>query len=460
MPRGIGGGAHDRGETLVCRRQRRRRRLNSGFAGEEGHAHGFVLGRLSRPSDVGVGIFMNIVRTGVNTYDHTPVVLGGTTSDPTFRFIHSGQAFFLKATTADASVVFTEAVKTASATTVYNPIIAIPGDQQIIANLMIVQPGNIASLADGIRVRYDSTYSASLTDDIEKMDNFAENISSYLNGKKLIVEQRPMIVSKDTIFLRMTNTGIKNYRFQIGTVDFVQTNATAYLQDSFLNTSTSLNLTGAANYVDFSVTADPASANPDRFRIIFALNAPLPSTITSVKAAQKGANIEVEWKASNQYNMKEYEVEKSTNGVNFTMVNTQAAVGTNGSDATYNWLDVNPVIGSNYYRIRSIGISGDIKISQVVIVKMGKGNPAITVYPIPVINRTIGVQFTDMEKGIYRLQLVNMRGQVVLKQNLNHTGGNATQTIQLGYAVAKGNYRLEFIKPDDTKTVKSLFIAE
>ncbi len=409
----------------------------------------------------GVGGFRSVIRTGVNAYDQTPVVLGGTVvNDPTIQFIHSGSAFFLKATGTNASVVFNETVKAASPTTVYNPIVTTAGDQQILANLMIVQPGNIASLADGIRVRYNAAYSASLTDDIEKMGNFGENISSYRSGKKLIVEQRPMIVLKDTIFMRMTNTGIKNYRFQIGTVDFVQTTATAYLQDTWLNTVTSINLTGNVTEVDFSVTADPASANQDRFRIIFALSGPLPSTITSVKAAQKGADVEVEWKASNQYNMKQYEVEKSTDGVNFTMVNTQAAVGTNGSDATYNWLDVNPVIGNNYYRIRSIGLGSDVKISQVVKVKMGKGNPSIIVYPNPVTKRIVAVQFNEMAKGNYHVRLISTTGQVVHVQSLKHNGGSATQIIALGSEFANGVYLMEIINPDNTKTTKALVIRD
>ena len=409
----------------------------------------------------GVGGFRLIARTGINTYDHTPVALGTPTlSDPTVRFIHSGSAFFLHATGAPVNIAISENEKAGSTTTIYNPIVATTGDQQIIANLMVVQPGNVASLADGIRVRYDAAYNANTSDDVVKIGNFAENISSYREGKKLIVEKRPMIVTRDTIFLRMSNTGIKDYRFQIGTIDFVQPGVTAFLEDTYLNTSIPLDISGAINYQDFSITAVAASANPDRFRIVFAAAGPLPVTITSVKAAQQGANIAVEWKASNQYNMKQYEVEKSTDGVNYTKVNTQAALGTNGSDVTYNWLDVNPVMGNNFYRIRSIGISGDIKISQAVVVKIGMGNPDISIYPNPVVDRTIAVKFTDMEKGLYQLRLVNTLGQVVLTKRVNHAGGSATETMPLGYGIAKGTYQLQIIKPDQSKTTKAILITE
>jgi len=406
----------------------------------------------------GVGAFVLVERNG-GTYQQTPFPLPGSpTAAPNSRYIHSGQAFLLRATGTDASVVITEGMKTGNLS-VLNPIVNTAGDQQIVANLMIVNGANDPSLADGLRVRFDGTYKANTTDDILKMGNFAENISSYREAKKLIVEKRPMIQKTDTIFLRITNTGVKNYRFQIGTIDFVQTNVTAFLQDTWLNTNKPLNLDGSVTNVDFSITANPASANQDRFRIVFAAAAPLPAAFTNVKAAQENSHIAVEWKVTNQRSIAKYELEKSTDGVNFTKVNTQQAV--TATDATYNWLDVNPVLGNNYYRIRSIGVGTDVKISQVVKVVMGKGiAPAITIYPNPVVNKTVTMLFTNMEKGVYQLRLFNTMGQLVLARSVNHTGGTAMQALVFDKGIAKGNYRLEIVKPDNSKISQSIIITE
>jgi len=411
----------------------------------------------------GVGGFRIVERMGANDYQATPGINVG--ADNTLRYIHSGQAFFLKATGTDATVVFDENAK-AVPTGVVNPIVNTAGNQQIIANLMIVNAGNVTSLADGIRVRFDDAYNTSTSDDILKLGNFAENISSYREGTELIVEKRPMIRNRDTIFLRVTNTSIKNYSFQITAQDFVQQGVTAFLQDTWLNSNTFLGMGGAVTNVNFSVTADPASANPDRFRIVFALSVPLPVSFTSVKAYQQnlagapaGSQIAVEWKVSNQVNMQQYEVLKSTDGSNFNRVATQSITGGNGNDATYNWLDVNAVAGDNFYRIRSIGNSGDIKYSVIVKVTIAKGNAAITVYPNPVINRTFAVQFTDMVKGIYQLRLINEIGQVVMTQQVTYSGGSSTETVTLDKNVANATYRLEIIKPDNTVTAKALVIA-
>ncbi len=413
----------------------------------------------------GVGGFRLVQRTGANTYQQTPVVLGGASSDPTARYIHSGQAFFLRTTgtagVTDATVTFTEATK-ASNVSVINPIVQGPAMQQLIANLMIVNTGNIESLADGIRVSFDDSYSADTTDDIEKMGNFAENISAYCQGKKLIVENRPMIGTHDTIFLRLSNAGIKNYRFQIGTLNFVQAGVTAFLQDNFLNTNTPLDLFGTINNIDFTVTTDPLSSAQDRFRIVFSLATPLPISFISIKAQQQNppaGGVAVEWKIANEVDMQHYELERSTDGINFVKIATQLPTGNNGNDITYHRLDLSPAFGINYYRIRSIGNSGEVKYSSIAKVTISKKAPAITIYPNPVINKMVNVHFHEMDKGIYQLRLINAIGQAVFKQQLTHPGGNATQVMSFGN-LAAGYYKLQIIKPDNTTTSIALNIAD
>ena len=457
------------GRTLVANPYASPIDMENIFATTSNLAPDMYIWDASLTGNYGVGGFRLVERTGANTYQQTPVVLGGgPVADATARYIHSGQAFFLKTTgtsgTTDATVQFTEADKAASVSVV-NPIVNGINDQQLIVNLMVINAGNIVSLADGIRVRFDAGYLADITDDVEKMGNFAENISSYRNGKKFIVEKRPMINVHDTIFLRITNTGVKNYRFQTGTLNFVQPGLVAFLQDTYLNTNTPINLSGAINDIDFSITADPASAAQDRFRIVFNLSGPLPVFFTSIKAYQTAGSggqskaVAVEWKVSGELNIKQYEVEKSTDAINFYKAGLQTATGNNNSDVAYKWIDINPATGNNFYRIRSVGNSGEIKYSEIVKVAIADATSFITVFPNPVTAKVVNIAFAKMDKGLYRLTLINTLGQVVFVQQLTHAGGNATLPVNLG-AVAAGTYQLEIIKPDNSKIVKGLIVAD
>ena len=187
--------------------------------------------------------------------------------------------------------------------------------------------------------------------------------------------------------------------------------------------------------------------------------APLPVTITSVTARQQADDIVVEWQVTNQLNIAKYEVEKSTDGLIFVRVNTQNALITNTGNAVYNWLDVQAVEGDNFYRIRSIGNNGDVKISQIVKITMGKGKQSITVYPNPVLNKMIFVKFTNLDKGTYQLRLINALGQVIGNHQVIHTGGSGHYTFNLNDKIAAGAYQLEIISPNENKTTNAVIIG-
>ena len=62
------------------------------------------------------------------------------------------------------------------------------------------------------------------------------------------------------------------------------------------------------------------------------------------------------WK--HEVNMKQYEVEKSTNGTQFNTLAVKRATANGGRAAIYMTSDVEPVEGYNYYRIKGVDING------------------------------------------------------------------------------------------------------
>ena len=185
-----------------------------------------------------------------------------------------------------------------------------------------------------------------------------------------------------------------------------------YLEDAYLRTSTPISLTGTTDY-DFSINADAASANMERFRIVFRQATLLPVTITSVKAYESNDNIAVDWKVENEINIVKYEIEKSLNGTSFTAVGTQVVKGNNNSSNTYSWIDQNVSAGTNYYRIKIFDASGEVKYSSIVKVNIDAVAFGITIYPNPVKGSVFNVQFKQQTSGKYQLRLLNNIGQTL-----------------------------------------------
>ena len=297
-------------------------------------------------------------------------------------------------------------------------------------------------VADGVNILFNNNYSADVdANDAEQITNFDEDISIARGGKYLSIEGRPLIDQYDTIFLNMTHMKQKGYTFEFNPASFNAPGLLAFLQDKFLDSETPISLT-VQTIVPFSVSSNAASNVSDRFRVVFRNITVLPINFTNVKAFEKGNNIQVEWNLGNEQNMQHYEVEKSTDGRTFIKAGMQAARATMSAD-NYQYLDQQPNIGNNFYRIKAIEKGGTFKYSQVVNVKVGKGNSAITVYPNPVTDNVISLQLTNQPKGKYSIRLLNQLGQEVYRKELNHIGGSATETLQLYKQIAVGLYNLK-----------------
>ncbi len=395
-----------------------------------------------------LGAYQTVTKSGAN-YIISPGGGSYGSNGSVMNTIESGQAFFVHATTTD-DFSFTETAKSTGSNVVFTPSTV---GEQLVTNLYAG-----ARLMDGTLNLFDNTYTNTVdNDDAKKLTNFAENIGLAREGKTLAIEKRNIIAASDTIFFTMTGMKQQPYQFEFIADNLNHPGLIGVLEDSYLNNSTVISLNGTTT-VNFTVDANAGSAAAGRFRILFSIPAPLPVTFTSIKAYQTANDIEVEWKVDNQINIARYEIEKSTDGRSFGKVGTQTATGSNGGAATYKWLDVNAASGDNFYRVRSIGNGGDVKISAVVNVKIGKGNADVSIYPNPVTGKVMNVQFTNMAKGTYTMKLMNNIGQVVMSKQIIHTGGSASQTIAIDKTVSAGNYLMEMVGADNKKTVIALVV--
>ena len=80
----------------------------------------------------------------------------------------------------------------------------------------------------------------------------------------------------------------------------------------------------------------------------------------------------------------------------------------------------------------------------------GAENASIAIYPNPVQDAQVGIQFTNMPAGIYIAKLLTTLGQIITTKTINHPGGSTVvQTIPFGKTISKGVYQLEIINTVD-----------
>lgn len=388
--------------------------------------------------------------TGQIPFNYTPLIPGGTyPAGVPNTVIESGQAFFVYARTSAGTFTLRENAKTNGVNLPFRPLNGtnIPTFRTFVH---AVNGTSTTYLADVNYVTFDPAFSNAVDeDDVVKFTNTNENVAVRRDNVDLLVESRQPVQNNDSILINMWNMRPQAYRFTFEPQHMNNVGATAMLVDRFTNTNTPISLTQNTT-VDFNVTTDAASANQDRFRIVFNVANPVPVTFTNVNAYPRNGGIQVDWKVAAELNINRYQVERSADGRNFSTAGTVTATGNNGGTVNYGWFDPNPTPGTHFFRIRSIGnAAGDVKLTQVVrVVIGGDQTPAVTVAPNPIQGNTMNVQFRNVTGGRYNLRLMNAAGQVMYTNIAEHVGGNSTMTYRLPAVITAGTYTLEVLGSD------------
>ncbi|UAY50634.1 hypothetical protein [Ferruginibacter albus] len=386
---------------------------------------------------------------GYVTYDdadNTGNFISSLNSGSQLGVIHSGESFFVEATDSlPASVIFHETSKLSD-----NEAVSATNTASLHVSLNLLQPDNSTVLADGSTAVFNNSYNGTVDyEDALKFPNSNETLSFLRDGKTLSIEKRPAIGSTDTLFLKLVRATNREYQFAFTPDHLNDPKLQAFLQDSYNGTNTPIDL-NTTTKVNFSVDTNAASQLTNRFAVVFT-SGTVPVTFLNIKAWKEGANINLQWAVENQLNIQQYEIERSTNGVEFTKEETQSS--NNNVTATYNWTDL-AITNEKYfyYRIKAISVNGNIEYSQVVRVSVGDFAAGIAANPNPITSAGIGVQFTDMPAGQYQIRLLSSVGQVLVVKDIEHSGGNRWELISPVTNLSKGIYVLEVVKPDKTKT--------
>ncbi|MEO7444210.1 MAG: hypothetical protein ABIT96_04800 [Ferruginibacter sp.] len=401
-----------------------------------------------------VGAYQIFSRNGAN-YVVTPG--GGSYGTPGVitNYLESGQAFFIRGAGAAGRVTFKENAKAYG--NVYTPYVVQGQSQDLRVSLLI--PGTDTLVADGVFVNYDDNYSNGVDDnDGLKFSNANENVTLKRNNTLLSVERRTTILGTDTLFINTTGLRAQSYLWSVKADNMDAPGRFGYLIDKFLQSSTLLNLSDATQ-VAFTVDNTPGSSAADRFMIVFNEAVVVPVTFTGISANRKtDGTIAVEWKSENEINIQSYELQHSDDSRNFTNLTSKAPANYNLTVGTYNYIDVTPGNGNNYYRVKAISENGSFQYSAVVKVSPAKMYPQVQVYPNPVSDKKMNVQFTNQEKGVYNLQVTNEQGQIILSTAVQVNADVSTNTVMLPSTITTGHYNLLIIKPDGTKSNQKLIV--
>lgn len=176
---------------------------------------------------------------------------------------------------------------------------------------------------------------------------------------------------------------------------------------------------------------------------------PLPVTWVSFEAEKVNADAHLNWRTAQEQNCSSYEVERSTDGVNFRKLSQQLCRNLIVTQQ-YQYVDVNPGNGTFFYRIKQIDTDGKFEYSAVRKVSFG-ADAKILVYPNP------ARQYITISKltGVNELMLYDITGRIVVKQKT----ANPQFTMQTGH-LAPGIYELMVVNANGERTTQKVQIIK
>jgi hypothetical protein len=158
---------------------------------------------------------------------------------------------------------------------------------------------------------------------------------------------------------------------------------------------------------------------------------PQPVTFDVFNLSKSNEGVVLNWETISEQNVSHFNIEKSADGLSFK--NTGSVVALLGSGTNkYEYLDKNPFVGLNYYRIQSVDFDGKTSYTQLRNILIGE-NADTRIYPNPA-NDILTIVSGSMKKGV-DVVISNQIGQVVLSTKVN----SSNATINVSH-LAKGLY--------------------
>lgn len=173
------------------------------------------------------------------------------------------------------------------------------------------------------------------------------------------------------------------------------------------------------------------------------LQALLPVSLTNFSAQYNNNQTLLKWQTAEEYNSKNFIVQRSADGINFENIATITAAGNSSILRNYQYTDnlLNFEKDRIFYRLQQNDIDGKITFSKVILVRKNKGKEELLVYPNPVASE-MQIQAYFSTSGTATLSLTDASGKKLLQKNIViQPGNNVTQLFVAG--LPKGSYTLQ-----------------
>lgn len=183
----------------------------------------------------------------------------------------------------------------------------------------------------------------------------------------------------------------------------------------------------------------------------------LPIELISYTGEVQAQGNYLKWQTATEIDNDYFTLERSTDGINFELIDNQAGSGTTSTPQNYDYLDRDAPNGISYYRLWQTDFDGTTAYVGIVTLVRGESTLAITsLQPIPVLEN-LEIVFTSIVESQVELTVYDALGRHMGTETLGATTGINSHTINVS-DYAAGMYFLNISQGEYLVTEK--FVKE
>jgi hypothetical protein len=153
--------------------------------------------------------------------------------------------------------------------------------------------------------------------------------------------------------------------------------------------------------------------------------------------------VDLKWLTTNESNTSYFNVERSLDGRRFEVLGMVPATGNGAGTTQYEFVDVAPVKGTNYYRLDQADITGERSYSNVVTAVYKWEHVRMDVYPNPT-NGNVWMSVEMSHEGNTQWRVTDASGRLVRTGRSGVVVGMNQVEIDLD-GLDQGSYVLELM---------------
>ncbi|MBC7722360.1 MAG: T9SS type A sorting domain-containing protein, partial [Pedobacter sp.] len=164
----------------------------------------------------------------------------------------------------------------------------------------------------------------------------------------------------------------------------------------------------------------------------------LPVTLQPLTVVKINNSASLNWSTLTEQNNNYFEVQQSTDGINFTAIGKVLSKGNSSVKVDYTFTDTKPNKGLNYYRLKQVDNGGKVSFSNIVTIEFSTVIGGINIYPNPA-SDFVTLDFYSTENEIIAGAIINVKGNTVKVFTIATLAGRNIKKIQVA-GLANGNY--------------------